>query len=94
MGSFRTELATSLDPPDSIILPANSPPPASLDLKARYHSEHCGATFFDALAIGPRVIFLLTAIAGRLPEAHAIAARSTKFFPNQSAAAVRAARGH
>jgi serine phosphatase RsbU (regulator of sigma subunit) len=45
----------------------------SLDLKARYHSVRCGGDFFDGVATDSRVIFLLTDIAGRRPETHAIA---------------------
>jgi serine phosphatase RsbU (regulator of sigma subunit) len=44
-----------------------------LDLRAAYNSDHCGGDFFDGLAIGSRVVFLLSDIAGRRPEARAIA---------------------
>jgi serine phosphatase RsbU (regulator of sigma subunit) len=45
----------------------------SLDLKARYHSARRGGDFFDGVALDSRVVFLLTDIAGRRPETHAIA---------------------
>jgi serine phosphatase RsbU (regulator of sigma subunit) len=51
-----------------------------LDLSARYHSERCGGDFFDALAIGSRLVFLLTDIAGSRPEAHAIAVQAQVAF--------------
>jgi serine phosphatase RsbU (regulator of sigma subunit) len=60
-------------------LPGPSPHPVSLpqfeslDLKARYHSARSDGDFFDAVATDSRVIFLLTDIAGRRPETHAIA---------------------
>ncbi len=44
-----------------------------LELEARHHSERYGGDFFDGLAIGSRVIFLLTDIAGRRSEAYTIA---------------------
>jgi serine phosphatase RsbU (regulator of sigma subunit) len=51
-----------------------------LDLSARYHSERCGGDFFDALAIGSRLVFLLTDIAGSRLEAHAIAVQAQVAF--------------
>jgi serine phosphatase RsbU (regulator of sigma subunit) len=53
--------------------PVNLPHIESLDLKARYHPARCGGDFFDGVATDSRVIFLLTDIAGRRPETHAIA---------------------
>lgn len=73
MASSRTESAAPFEPPDPTPVPVNLPQHEGLDLKARYHSERCGGDFFDALAIGPRVVFLLTDIAGKPPEANAIA---------------------
>jgi serine phosphatase RsbU (regulator of sigma subunit) len=40
-----------------------------VDFHARHFSECRGGDFFDGLAIGPRVLFLLTDIAGPRPEA-------------------------
>jgi serine phosphatase RsbU (regulator of sigma subunit) len=40
-----------------------------VDVYARHHSECRGGDFFDGLAIGPRVLFLLTDIAGPRIEA-------------------------
>ena len=51
-----------------------------LDLSARYHSDRCGGDFFDGIAIGSRLVFLLTDIAGSRSEAHAIAAEAQITF--------------
>jgi serine phosphatase RsbU (regulator of sigma subunit) len=45
-----------------------------LDLMARYRAGRRGGNFFDGLAIGQRVVFLLTDIAGARAEARALAA--------------------
>jgi serine phosphatase RsbU (regulator of sigma subunit) len=44
-----------------------------VDLYARNHAECRGGDFFDGIAVGHRVIFLLTDIAGPRLEAHAVA---------------------
>jgi serine phosphatase RsbU (regulator of sigma subunit) len=44
-----------------------------LDLVARYHAARRGGDFFDVLAIGQRVIFLLMDISGTRAEAQALA---------------------
>ena len=44
-----------------------------LDLMARYRAGRRGGNFFDGLAIGQRVVFLLTDIAGARAEARALA---------------------
>jgi hypothetical protein len=44
-----------------------------VDIYARSHAECRGGDFFDGVAIGQRVIFLLTDIAGPRVEAHAVA---------------------
>ena len=44
-----------------------------LDLMARYHAGRRGGNFFDGLATGQRVVFLLTDIAGAHAEARALA---------------------
>ncbi len=51
-----------------------------LDLSARYHSDRCGGDFFDGIAVGSRLVFLLTDIAGPRSEAHAIAAEAQVAF--------------
>jgi serine phosphatase RsbU (regulator of sigma subunit) len=51
-----------------------------LDISARYHSDRCGGEFFDGLAIGFRLIFLLTDIAGPRAETHAIVAEAQVAF--------------
>ena len=60
--------------------PVSLPHFEGLDLKARYHSDRCGGDFFDAVATGSRVMFILTDIAGQRAEAHAIAVEVQKVF--------------
>jgi serine phosphatase RsbU (regulator of sigma subunit) len=60
--------------------PVNLPHIESLDLKARYHPARCGGDFFDGVATDSRVVFLLTDIAGRRPETHAIAVEIQNVF--------------
>jgi serine phosphatase RsbU (regulator of sigma subunit) len=61
-------------------LPTTLPPLKGLDLHARYHSSRTGGDFFDAVAIGPHVVFLLTDIAGTRADAHTIAAAMQDVF--------------
>jgi serine phosphatase RsbU (regulator of sigma subunit) len=61
-------------------LPTALPPLQGLDLHARYHSSRTGGDFFDAVAAGPHVVFLLTDIAGGRAEAHPIAAAAQDLF--------------
>jgi serine phosphatase RsbU (regulator of sigma subunit) len=61
-------------------LPTALPPLKGLDLHARYHSTRTGGDFFDAVAAGPHVVFLLTDIAGSSTEAHPIAAAAQEVF--------------
>jgi serine phosphatase RsbU (regulator of sigma subunit) len=82
--SVRKEtMASSLT---SVGIPGPAPCPVDLthleglDLSARYHSDRCGGDFFDGLAIGSRMVFLLTDIAGSRSEAHAIAAEAQVAF--------------
>jgi serine phosphatase RsbU (regulator of sigma subunit) len=62
------------------MLPARIPRPTALplldglDLKAQYYSSRTGGDFFDAIAIGQHVVFLLTDVAGERASAHSIAA--------------------
>jgi serine phosphatase RsbU (regulator of sigma subunit) len=81
MGSFLAELETStLGVSGPTPFPVNLTHLEGLDLSARYHSDRSGGDFFDGLAIGFRVIFLLTDIAGRRSEAHTIAAEVQNAF--------------
>ena len=80
MASSRTDSGASLGLPDCTPLQVNLPQLEGLDLQARNHSDGCGGDFFDVLAIGSRVVFLLTDIAGTPPETHAIAAEVQKTF--------------
>ena len=61
-------------------LPTALPPIKELDLHARYYSSRTGGDFFDAVATGPYVVFLLTDIAGSRAEAHAIASAAQDVF--------------
>lgn len=60
--------------------PADSPQFDGLDLRVGYNSDRCGGDFFDGLAIGSRVVFLLTDIAGRQPEVRATAVEAQHEF--------------
>jgi serine phosphatase RsbU (regulator of sigma subunit) len=51
-----------------------------VDLSARYHADRCGGDFFDGLAVGSRLVFLLTDIAGPRSETHAIAVEAQVAF--------------
>jgi serine phosphatase RsbU (regulator of sigma subunit) len=61
-------------------LPTALPPLQGLDLHARYYSSRTGGDFFDAVAAGPHVVFLLTDIAGTRADAHAIASAAQDTF--------------
>jgi serine phosphatase RsbU (regulator of sigma subunit) len=61
-------------------LPTALPPLAELDLHARYYSSRTGGDFFDAVATGPHVVFLLTDIAGSRADAHTIASAAQDTF--------------
>jgi serine phosphatase RsbU (regulator of sigma subunit) len=56
-----------------------------LDLHSRYHSPRRGGDFFDAISVGPRVIFFLSDIAGKRDEAHSIAATTQDIFRGRAA---------
>src|SRR5258708_25530033 len=77
---MASSLSGSGSPPDPSPHPVNLPHIESLDVAARYHSARCGGAFFDAVATDSRVIFLLTDIAGKRPETHAIAVDVQKAF--------------
>jgi serine phosphatase RsbU (regulator of sigma subunit) len=61
-------------------LPTALPPLMGLDLHARYYSSRTGGDFFDAVAAGPHIVFLLTDIAGSRDGAHTIAAAAQDVF--------------
>jgi serine phosphatase RsbU (regulator of sigma subunit) len=61
-------------------LPTALPPLQELDLHARYYSSRTGGDFFDAVAAGPHVVFLLTDIAGARAETHTIASAMQDVF--------------
>ena len=65
-------------------LPTVLPPLDRLDLRACYHSARTGGDFFDAVAAGPYVVFLLTDIAGIRDEAHTIAAAIQDVFRHRA----------
>jgi serine phosphatase RsbU (regulator of sigma subunit) len=73
MASSPIELGAPFSQAGPTPRPANLPQFEGLDLRVGYNSDRCGGDFFDGLAIGSRVVFLLTDIAGRRPEAGAIA---------------------
>ena len=76
MASSLTALATPGPEP----CPVDLTQLHGLDLSARYHSDRCGGDFFDGVAVGSRLVFLLTDIAGPRSEAHAIAAEAQVAF--------------
>jgi hypothetical protein len=73
MASSPIEWGAPLSLADPTPRLANLPQFDGLDLRAGYNSDRCGGDFFDGVAIGSRVVFLLTDIAGRRPETGAIA---------------------
>jgi serine phosphatase RsbU (regulator of sigma subunit) len=64
--------------------PFDLPQFESLDLRVQYQSPRCGGDFFDAVSLHSRLLFLLTDIAGRRPETHAIAAEVQKTFRSRA----------
>ena len=73
MSSSPIELSAPFSLAGPTPRPADSPQFEGLDLRGAFNSDRCGGDFFDALAIGSRVVFLLTDIAGKQPETRAIA---------------------
>src|ERR1700761_1063310 len=73
MASSQSEPGSPLDMGGPSPHPVNLSQIESLDVAVRYRSPRCGGILFDALALDSRVIFLLTDIAGKRPETHAIA---------------------
>ncbi len=81
MASFLTQLDTRpLGITGTTPCPVNLAKLPGLDISARYHSDRRGGDFFDGLAIGFRMVFLLTDIAGPRAEAHAIAVEAQAAF--------------
>jgi serine phosphatase RsbU (regulator of sigma subunit) len=60
--------------------PTRLPPLKEIDLGSHYFAARTGGDFFDALALGPHVVFLLTDIAGTRAIAHTIAAATQDTF--------------
>jgi serine phosphatase RsbU (regulator of sigma subunit) len=60
--------------------PTRLPPLKDLDLGSYYFAARTGGDFFDALALGPHVIFLLTDIAGSRAITHSTAAATQDTF--------------
>lgn len=84
--TFPIELGAPLSSAGPVPRPANLPQFEGLDLRAGYNSNRCGGDFFDGLAIGSRVVFLLTDIAGRPPESSAIALKVQHEFRTRAQA--------
>jgi serine phosphatase RsbU (regulator of sigma subunit) len=80
MASSLSELGSPPGRSGSSPRPVDLPHTEGLDLQSRYHSARCGGDFFDAVAIGSRVVFLLMDIAGRRPETHTIAVNVQNVF--------------
>jgi serine phosphatase RsbU (regulator of sigma subunit) len=78
----------STRPPGS--LPTRTPAPTTLpsleglDLRCYYHSARTGGDFFDALVLGPHVVFLMTDIAGTRDSAHSIASATQDTFRHRA----------
>ena len=80
MATSPTELRASSATAGLTPLPAKLPQLDGLHMKARYRADRRGGDFFDGVVAGPRVVFLLTDIAGRRAEAHPIAAEVQVIF--------------
>ena len=68
------------DFPESTLHPVEWSRFDGVDLHARHHEECCGGDFFDGLAIGDHLLFLLTDIAGPRLEAHGVALQLQNAF--------------
>jgi serine phosphatase RsbU (regulator of sigma subunit) len=64
--------------------PTALPPLQGLDIQSRYHSARTGGDFFDAIILGPHLVFLLTDIAGSRSSAHTIAACAQDTFRSRA----------
>jgi serine phosphatase RsbU (regulator of sigma subunit) len=78
VASQSTQLPGSL--PTRTPVPTALPTLEGLDLRYHYHSARTGGDFFDALVLGPHVVFLLTDIAGTRDSAHTIASATQDTF--------------
>jgi serine phosphatase RsbU (regulator of sigma subunit) len=76
MASPKIELSS----PARLPLRTSLPILQGLDLQARYHAPRTGGDFYDALAVGHHVLFMLSDIAGRRAEAHPIASEMQDVF--------------
>src|ERR1700761_7904489 len=85
MASSLVELSSpSLGATGTVPCPVNLPALSGVDISARYHDDRCGGDFFDAQAVGSRLIFLLTDITGPRVEAHAIAVQAQQAFRHKA----------
>jgi serine phosphatase RsbU (regulator of sigma subunit) len=80
IASSPTDPAPRPPVPGSDLLPVDWLKLDGVDLRARYHSECRGGDFFDALAIGHRVLFLMTDIAGARSQAKQVALVAQNVF--------------
>src|ERR1700756_6055569 len=80
MASSESETGSQAGVQGASPRPVNLPHIESLDIAARYNPARCGGDFFDGVAPDSRVLFLLTDIAGRRPETHAIAVEIQNVF--------------
>jgi serine phosphatase RsbU (regulator of sigma subunit) len=70
----------SVAPPARTPQPTRLPPLHGLDLRSYYYAARTGGDFFDALALGPHVVFLLADIAGSRDIAHTTASATQDTF--------------
>src|ERR1700722_18726226 len=80
MASSESETGSQAGLQGAAPRPVHMPHFESRDIAARYNPARCGGDFFDAVAPGSRVLFLLTDIAGRLQETQAIAVEIQNVF--------------
>jgi serine phosphatase RsbU (regulator of sigma subunit) len=80
IASSPTDPAPRPPVPGPDLLPVDWSKLDGVDLRARYHSECRGGDFFDALAIGHRVLFLMTDIAGARSQAKQVALVAQNVF--------------
>ena len=73
-----------LQPPASLSAiipePTRLPPLEGVELRAYYYSARTGGDFFDAVAAGPHLVFLLADIAGSRASAHSVAVAAQDTF--------------
>jgi serine phosphatase RsbU (regulator of sigma subunit) len=66
--------------PARVPLRTSLPTLRGLDLQSRYQAARTGGDFFDALAVGAQIVFMLADIAGRRAEAYPIASEMQDTF--------------